>query len=186
LSHQKQLKRAVFLDRDGVINRAIVRDGKPYPPSTLDEFELLPGAERAMRDLKKAGFVLIVVTNQPDVSSGLQTREVVEEMHKRLSELCDAVKVCYHTDADRCECRKPKPGMILEAARAWDVDPSQSFVVGDRWRDIAAGRAAGCYTLLIDRRYREREAEHPDAIVSSLEEAAKIILGGTLTRTRPE
>lgn len=172
------MKRAVFLDRDGVINRAIVRDGKPYPPSTLREFEILPGAEQGIRDLRNAGFLVIVATNQPDVATGAQRKEIVEAMHAKLrdAQLCDDIEVCYHRDADCCECRKPKPGMLINAARKWQLDLARSFMVGDRWRDIAAGRAAGCYTLFIDYGYREKRAEWPDAVIGSLEEASRIIL----------
>ena len=168
----------MFLDRDGVINRAVLRDGKPYPPATLKEFELLPGVERATLALRKAGFLIIAVTNQPDVATGIQRREVVEAMHNtlRASGLCDDVKACYHTDADGCVCRKPKPGMLIEAAREWQIDLVRSFMVGDRWRDVAAGKAAGCYTFFIDYGYRERSADNPDAVVSSLEEASRLIL----------
>lgn len=169
---------AVFLDRDGVINRAVVRDGKPYPPATLDEFEFLPGAERTIRALRAAGYLVIVVTNQPDVATGIQRREVVEAMHAKLRDagLCDDVKVCYHTDADACTCRKPKPGMLLQAAAEREIDLTRSYLVGDRWRDVAAGKAAGCRTFFIDYKYRERTAENPDAVVGSLEEAGKLIL----------
>ena len=172
------MKRAVFLDRDGIINRAIVRGGKPYPPATLEEFEFLPGAVRAIHALRKAWFLIIVVTNQPDVATGAQRREVVEAMHDKLraAGLCDDIKACYHTDADGCDCRKPKPGMLIDAAREWQIDLSRSFMVGDRWRDVAAGKAAGCYTFFIDYEYRERRAENPDAVVGSLEEAGKLIL----------
>ncbi|MFZ2302838.1 MAG: HAD family hydrolase [Gallionella sp.] len=171
------MKRAVFLDRDGVINRAVVRDGIPYPPATIDDFELLPGAERAMRALRKAGFLIVVVTNQPDVATGVQRREVVEAMHDKLraAGLCDDIKVCYHVDASGCDCRKPKPGMLIEAAREWHIDLARSFIVGDRWRDVAAGKAAGCYTFFIDYEYRERRADNPDAVVVSLEDASRLI-----------
>lgn len=172
------MNRAVFLDRDGVINRAIVRDGRPYPPATIDEFELLPGVEHAALSLRKAGFLVVVVTNQPDVSTGIQRREVVEAMHDKLraTGLCDDVKVCYHVDASGCDCRKPKPGMLIEAAREWHIDLARSFMVGDRWRDVAAGKAAGCYTFFIDYGYQERHADNPDAVVASLEEASRLIL----------
>ena len=178
------MKRAVFLDRDGTINRAVVRDRRPYPPVMLDEFELLPGAEQTIEALREAGFLIIVVTNQPDVSTGVQRRDVVEAMHDKLRAggLCDDIKVCYHTDADGCECRKPKPGMLIEAAREWRVNLADSFMVGDRWRDVAAGKAAGCFTYFIDCQYRERRAGCPDAIVGSLEEAGMLILRGNHTR----
>jgi len=172
------VKRAVFVDRDGVINRAVVHDGKPYPPATLDDFEILPGVERAASALRKAGFLIVVVTNQPDVATGVQRREIVEAMHTRLlvAGLCDDVKVCYHTDADDCDCRKPRPGMLIDAAREWHIDLEHSFMVGDRWRDIAAGKAAGCHTYFIDYQYREPRPENPDAVVASLEEAGRLIL----------
>jgi D-glycero-D-manno-heptose 1,7-bisphosphate phosphatase len=170
--------RAVFLDRDGVINRAVVRNGKPYPPATFDDFELLPGAERTIRSLRDAGFAVIVVTNQPDVATGAQGREVVEMMHAKLAGmgLCDAVKVCYHTDVDGCACRKPRPGMLLEAAREWAIDLRRSFMVGDRWRDVAAGKAAGCYCFFLDYGYDEPRPDDADRVVASLEEAGRHIL----------
>lgn len=172
------MRQAVFLDRDGVINAAVVRDGKPYPPATLDAFEFLPGAVRAAVALREAGFVVVVVTNQPDVATGVQRLDVVEAMHSKLKAagVCDAIKVCYHTDADNCDCRKPKPGMLLEAAREWQIDLTRSFMVGDRWRDVAAGKAAGCHTFFIDYQYRERTADKPDTLVASLEEASRLIL----------
>ena len=172
------MRQAVFLDRDGVINRAVVKNGKPFPPATLDAFEFLPGVESAALALRKAGFLIVVVTNQPDVATGLQAREVVESMHKKLRDnaICDYIKVCYHTDDDACDCRKPKPGMLLEAAKEWQIDLKRSFMVGDRWRDVAAGKAAGCQTFFIDYQYREQSAEKPDAVVASLEEASNLIL----------
>ena len=172
------MKRAVFLDRDGVLNRAVVRDGKPYPPAGLEDFELLPGVEGAAAALRAAGYLLVVVTNQPDVATGKQRREVVEAMHERLRAggLCDDIRACYHTDADGCDCRKPKPGMLLAAARELKIDLPRSHMVGDRWRDVAAGKAAGCTTYFIDYGYAESQAEHPDAVVSSLADAARKIL----------
>ncbi len=177
------MRQAVFLDRDGVINKAIVKDGKPYPPTSLHDFELLPGVVSATHALRKAGFLIVVVTNQPDVATGVQTREVVESMHQKLyeAEICDDVRACYHSDADACNCRKPKPGMLLEAAAQWAIDLKGSFLVGDRWRDVAAGKAAGCKTFFIDYKYREQTAKSPDAVVASLEEAAKHILNVQLT-----
>ena len=172
------MKRAVFLDRDGVLNRAVVREGRPYPPATLEEFELLPGVEHAVLTLRQAGFLIIVVTNQPDVATGVQRRVVVEAMHDKLRAkgIFDDIRVCYHTDEDECDCRKPKPGMLVDAARKWQIDLRRSFIVGDRWRDVAAGKAAGCYTFLIDYAYQERRADNPDAVVASLEQASRLIL----------
>ena len=167
--------RAVFLDRDGVLNLALVRDGKPYSPANLTELELAPQAKEALRELKAQGFKLLVVTNQPDVAKGITTRAVVEEIHRKLaSELpVDDIFVCYHKDGDGCDCRKPKPGMILEGARKYDVDLAESFMIGDRWRDVEAGQNAGCRTIFIDGGYEERQPARPaDARVHSLKEAA--------------
>jgi D-glycero-D-manno-heptose 1,7-bisphosphate phosphatase len=171
--------RAVFLDRDGVINRAVVVDGRPYPPASLEQLEILPGVPEAVEAFRRAGFRVLVVTNQPDVATGRQDRAVVEAMHQALrSRLAlDDVSVCYHTDAHDCPCRKPRPGMLLEAARKWSVRLSASFMVGDRWRDIEAGRRAGCRTVWVrgDRDYRERLPHDPHWTVRSLLEASRII-----------
>ena len=136
---------AVFLDRDGVLNRSIIRDGRPHPPSTLEEFSILPGVLEACETLRRAGFVLLVVTNQPDIARGVQDRAVVDEFHEILLRTLpiDAVYVCPHDDVDRCECRKPGPGMLLEAARDLNLNLGGSVMVGDRWRDVEAGRRAG-------------------------------------------
>jgi D-glycero-D-manno-heptose 1,7-bisphosphate phosphatase len=171
-------RRAVFLDRDGVINRAVVRDGKPYPPDSLQELEILPGVADALARLRAAGFVNVIVTNQPDVATGRQRREVVEAMHAFLASklAVDAVKVCYHAAADGCACRKPKPGMLLEAARELGVDLAASVMVGDRWRDVGAGQAAGCRSFFIDAGYAEKRPGKPYVAVKSLPEAVDQIL----------
>jgi D-glycero-D-manno-heptose 1,7-bisphosphate phosphatase len=173
------MKRAVFLDRDGVLNRSMVRSGRPYAPTSLDEFELLPGVIEAVTNLRIAGFLLIVVTNQPDVATGTVSRGVLDEIHQKLRAALalDDIKVCCHVDADRCPCRKPQPGMLLEAAREWSIDLGRSFMVGDRWRDVSAGKAAGCTTIFVDYGYAERQVDAPDFVVTSLDEAVKIILG---------
>lgn len=172
------MKRAVFLDRDGVINRACVREGRPYPPSSCDELEILPGAAEAIASLRAAGFLVIVVTNQPDVATGRQRREVVDAIHARIRQKVplDDLKVCFHSDEDRCACRKPQPGLLLEAAQHWGVDLSTSYLVGDRWRDIEAGKAAGCRTILVGYEYDERRAAGYWAVVPSLLDASALIL----------
>ena len=172
------LKRAVFLDRDGVINSAVVRDGKPYPPHSLDELKILPGVPEALARLRAAGFVNVIVTNQPDVATGMQRREVVESMHELLlSRLpIDTVKVCYHAAAADCACRKPRPGMLFEAASELGIDLAASFLVGDRWRDVGAGQAAGCQTFFIDAGYSEKRPGKPYVAVKSLPEAVDRIL----------
>jgi D-glycero-D-manno-heptose 1,7-bisphosphate phosphatase len=170
--------RAVFLDRDGVLNRVLIRNGRPHAPASLDELEILPGVAAALDDLKAAGFRLIVATNQPDVGKGLLRREEVEALHEGLRRTLplDAIKVCYHIDADACSCRKPQPGLLLEAAREWAIDLTRSYMIGDRWRDVDAGRAAGCKTIWVQCDYDDRQPEAPDAVVASLWEASRIIL----------
>ncbi len=171
------MHRAVFLDRDGVLNRAVVQDGLPYPPRGLEEVEILPGVPQALAALKAAGFKLLVVTNQPDVARGSTTIQFVEEVNRHLAQSLDidAFYVCYHDDEDNCACRKPKPGLLQMGAEAWGIDLRSSFMVGDRWRDIEAGAAAGCTTVLVGSiAYRERAAD-ADIRVESLLEAATII-----------
>ena len=170
--------RAVFLDRDGVINRAILRENRPIPPANLSELEILPGVAEALTSLSAAGFVLIVVSNQPDVARGTTSLSTVEAINAELRrELpLDDFRVCCHDSADECECRKPKPGLITAAAAERNVDLSSSFLVGDRWRDIEAGQRAGCTTFYIDYGYSERQPEGWHYRVTSLAEAAAIIL----------
>jgi D-glycero-D-manno-heptose 1,7-bisphosphate phosphatase len=168
--------RTVFLDRDGVLNRAEVRGGKPYPPRSADRLEVFPDAAAALGRLKAAGYRLVVVTNQPDVARGEQRREIVEAIHRKLTAQLplDEVRVCYHDDGDRCDCRKPNPGLLLQAPTP---DLARSVIVGDRWRDVQAGRRAGLRaTVLIDRGYAESPVAEPDARVASLSEAVDWIL----------
>jgi D-glycero-D-manno-heptose 1,7-bisphosphate phosphatase len=172
------MRRAIFMDRDGVLNRAIVVQGRPHPPATLAEFEVLPGVVEACAELRRAGFLLIVVTNQPDVARGTQRREVVEAINDALLAVVpiDDIRVCYHDDQDQCVCRKPLPGLLVQAAREWQIDLSASYMVGDRWKDIESGRKAGCKTILIDCEYREPMLSAPDHQVRSLAEAPDWIL----------
>ena len=178
------MRKAVFLDRDGVLNASVIRQGKPYPPDTLDGLTVLPGVMEALHSLREAGYVNIVVTNQPDVATGKQQMEVVEAMHTQLrKELpLDDVKVCYHTEDQKCDCRKPRPGMLLEAAKDHDINLGRSFLVGDRWRDIAAGQAAGCRCFFVDYEYQEQRPEKPYVAVKSLAEAAALILSNISPR----
>lgn len=170
--------RAVFLDRDGVINRPVVRLGKPYPPADLSSFEIYPDAPAACRLLKAAGLLLVVVTNQPDVARGTQARGVVEAMHRKLQESLpiDRIEVCFDpADVSASGCYKPAPGMLLRAASALGIDLSRSYMVGDRWRDVDCGRAAGCTTIFIDRGYQEQLRSSADLKVSGFLEAAEWI-----------
>jgi D-glycero-D-manno-heptose 1,7-bisphosphate phosphatase len=175
--------RAVFLDRDGVINRAITRDGLPYPPLSLSDFEMLPGVPEACRKLKEAGFILVVATNQPDVGRGITSRELVDSIHEQMRKIIavDRVEACFHPGRGKsdCDCRKPKPGMLLRAAKELGIDLTQSWMVGDRWRDVDCGHAAGCRTIFIDNGYAEELKQQPDFRARDLLEAAEIILRAT-------
>lgn len=176
----KRRRPAVFLDRDGVLNRTELRDGKPYAPRRVAEFRLLPGAAGAVRRLKQADFWVGVVTNQPDIGNGLVEQSVVAAMHERLRARVpvDAIAVCPHRPSEGCDCRKPKPGMLTAFAADFGLDLAGSFMVGDRIPDMLAGRAAGCYTIFIDRGYRESQGiEIPaDTVTRSLPESVRYIL----------
>jgi D-glycero-D-manno-heptose 1,7-bisphosphate phosphatase len=182
MGEHKVEKHAVFLDRDGVLNRPVVREGRPYPPAHVHEFELYPDVVDGCRQLKEAGFRLIVVTNQPDVGRGTQSRESVEAMHTKLRgdiPALDAIEVCFHAGAahgEPCDCRKPKPGMLQRAAIAHDIDLKRSFLIGDRWRDIDCAHAAGCCAVFIDHGYRESLREKPEFVVTTFREAVAVIL----------
>jgi D-glycero-D-manno-heptose 1,7-bisphosphate phosphatase len=171
------LRSAVFLDRDGVLNEVQERDGTPIPPPNVEQMRLLPGVGEACRRLRELGHLLVVITNQPDIARGRQSIEEVDRMHAFLREHLplDEIVVCAHDDADDCPCRKPRPGMMLDAAYRLGIDLSRSFCVGDRWRDVEAARRAGVVAIYVQRHYGERDAVDPDAVVSSLAEAAEFI-----------
>lgn len=169
--------KAIFLDRDGVLNHAIIKNGKPYPPSTLAELSIPDDAYSALNALKAAGYLLIGATNQPDVARGTTEKKWVETINSMLMEKLplDEIRVCYHDDADECECRKPLPGLLTQAANAYNIDLEKSIMIGDRWKDIEAGYKAGCKTIWINHHYQEKSPSQPDLIVSSLTEAANWI-----------
>lgn len=182
--------RAVFLDRDGVLNAAL-RDaeGRPRPPRSEAEFALLPDAAPACARLRAAGFLLVGVTNQPDIARGTTPRAWVEVLNARVRLSCglDDLLMCDHDDAADCPCRKPRPGLLLRAARERGVDLARSWMVGDRWRDVECGRAAGCRTVLIDLGWEERgPAVPPDAVARSLGGAADLILAAPTTAQAAE
>ncbi|MGE3839986.1 MAG: D-glycero-alpha-D-manno-heptose-1,7-bisphosphate 7-phosphatase [Vicinamibacterales bacterium] len=164
-----------------MINRPIVREGRPHAPVRFDELEILPGVPAALDRLRAAGFRLVVVTNQPEVARGTLPADVLRAMHQHLLESLplDDVRACTHDDRDACSCRKPQPGLLLDAANDENLSLASSFMVGDRWRDVEAGRRAGCRTIFIDWGYHERPPDAPDATVASLAEAADWILSPT-------
>ena len=180
------MRRAVFLDRDGVLNRAFIHDdGKSHPPASPNELEILPGVAKACMTLRQAGFLLIVVTNQPDVARGMQRQDVVEAINDTLCSQIpvDDIRACYHDDADYCACRKPKPGLLVEAANDLEIDLSNSFMVGNSWKDIEAGRRAGCKTVLVNFAGTEPKRSRPNFKAASLPETVDWILKHTTKLT---
>lgn len=175
-------RRAVFLDRDGVLNRPSIREGRPYPPATLEEFQLYPDAAEAATRLKAANFLLVVVTNQPDVGRGTQERSQVEAIHRQLQTAIpeiDRIEVCFHAGdryGELCDCRKPKPGMLFRSAAELGIDLAASYLIGDRWRDVDCAHAAGCRSVFIDRGYDEALRKAPDFTAAGLAEAADAVL----------
>ncbi len=176
------MNKAVFLDRDGVINETCVKEGKRVSPRKAEDFRFLPGAKEALTALKAKGFHLFVATNQPEIARGTLRMEDLEAMHGIISESLpiDKIYVCVHNNGDKCDCRKPKPGMLFQAAREWNIDLAASYMVGDRWKDIEAGARAGCTTILVksacsDEQPRGRTVRS-DYTVNSLLEASEIIL----------
>lgn len=164
---------AIFLDRDGVINKVILRDGKPYSPRKLDEFVFTDGIREAVYKMKEFGYKVFVVSNQPDVARGEISQDVLNLMtgKMRFDLPLDDIFICPHDDYHDCLCRKPKPGMLIEAAEKWEIDLGSSFLIGDTWKDIAAGKAAGCKAILLDAPYNQ--GTDCDYRVRSLREAVE-------------
>ena len=173
------MRRAIFLDRDGILDNSIVRNGKPYPPSSVSEIELPHGITDALLQLKNLDFLLIAVTNQPDVARGTTSMEKVAAINNYLSSKLplDDILVCFHDDVDGCLCRKPNPGLILDAAVKYDINVTTSYMIGDRWKDVEAGRKAGCTTLWVDYGYAEFfKSESPSYTCKSPAEAMTLII----------
>lgn len=175
--------RAVFLDRDGVLNAAIVKDGKPFPPPTVDDLVILDEAGEGCKLLRDAGFKLVCVTNQPDIARGSTSAEAVAAINDRVRDelVLDQLRICPHDDTDDCACRKPKPGMLVDAAAELGIELSLSYMVGDRWRDVDAGVAAGCKTVFVDRGYDEPKPASADFTTRSTFDACLWIASQTKT-----
>lgn len=171
------MTRAIFLDRDGVLNAIIERDGKPASPRRPEELRIEADALSTLTALKAQGFSLFVVTNQPDIRRGLMTQASLDAIHARLAKALpvDGISACQHDNADNCHCRKPRPGLILDLALRHGIDLSQSWMVGDQDRDITCGQAAGCRTILLNRPYNSGAASGADHVAESLSEILPVI-----------
>ncbi len=181
MSTAERLRPAVFLDRDGVLNRVVMRDGKAASPRSVDELQIEPEAPATLAALKAAGYLLLVVTNQPDVRRGLMSAETLDALHARLAEALplDEIAACLHDNADACACRKPKPGLVLDLAARHGVDLRRSWLIGDQDRDVACGKAAGCNTLLLERDYNSGIDSGSDQVVETLSQSLAYILKST-------
>lgn len=176
--------RAVFLDRDGVLNAAIVKDGKPSPPTGLNEIIIPSDVPQALKMLKRAGFLLFGATNQPDVARGTTPRDLVETINQHLIQQLglDDIRVCFHDDGDQCSCRKPLPGLLYTLATEYQIDLKNSFMIGDRWKDITAGQRAGCKTIWLDHQYKEARPEKPpNFTTTTLQQATDWIVNNYCT-----
>ena len=174
----EKVKRAVFLDRDGVLNHVRLYENRPYPPTNLTELKYLEGVREAVRKLLENEFLVVVVTNQPDIARKTITQIALNEIHLRMRQDLgiEHFYVCPHDDKDCCDCRKPKAGLLLKAASDLEIDLKKCYLVGDRWKDIAAGQTAGCSNFFINYNYTEKKPNTPYKEVSSLKEAVTIIL----------
>lgn len=172
-----QIKRAIFLDRDGIINSSVVKEGKPYPPASVVEVQFITGVRECLLKFAKKGFLIFIITNQPDVARGTKNIEEIEKIHHLIKEQfpVDEIFACYHDDEDHCTCRKPGIGFFLQAQRDYAIDLTQSYMVGDRWRDIDAGKNAGCTTIFVDYGYNEKLKQQPDFIIQEPAEMIQYI-----------
>ena len=171
------VRRAIFLDRDGVINKAVIREGRPYPPVNWNEFSWVNGIQDVTQKLKEAGYLLFCVTNQPDVGRGLQDRSMIEAFHKYILESLPLEKIytCYDYSNNN-PLRKPKPGMIFELRKKYHLNLEDCWVVGDRWKDIDAGNTAGCQTIFLDYGYDETLKSSPDYVISDLRQLIPLVI----------
>ena len=146
------MKRAVFIERDSILNEVRSGPKQQIPPMGLEDFKIISEAAEPLKKLKAVGFVLIATTNQPGLSRGDQSRRELDRMHDMLrrSFPLDDIMLCPHDEADQCPCRKPRPGLLIEAAFKWHLNLDHSFVVSDKWQDAEAARSAGCTSLLVN------------------------------------
>ena len=171
------MNKAIFFDRDGVLIQAPVIDGKPKSIENVSDIIFIV-EESLIIKLRDLGFYLIAITNQPDISRKKIKPEFVEKINNLIKTkyYLDDFYVCPHSDQDNCECRKPKNGLILDAAKDYNLDLSSCFMIGDRWRDIAAAEISGCKSIYIDYSYNEQKPYKQDYTVKCPSSAIKKIL----------
>ena len=171
--------KAVFFDRDGVLNIPSVLNGKPYAPRKFIDFKIYDGVKESLEKIKSAGFFIVVITNQPDIGNGLVDIKEINVMHEFLKKELpiDYIEICPHSQTSNCNCRKPKPGLIFSAVDKHKIDLSKSWLIGDRWSDIVAGVSSGLKTIFIDHKYTEKTQNFgPDYVVSTTQKACELVL----------
>ena len=170
-------RKAIFLDRDGTLNKAYIENGLPISPSSLNKFKIIKGVKKSINRLKKLNFLCILITNQPDVFRGKISKKTVVKMNSYIKKKIklDDMFVCYHDNEHNCSCRKPKPGLLLKASKKWKIDLKKSFMIGDRWKDILAGKKVGCKTIFINNNYKNDKKVKADFTFKSLLKAVNKI-----------
>jgi len=170
-------RKAIFLDRDGTLNKAYIENGLPISPSSLNKFKIIKGVKKSINRLKKLNFLCILITNQPDVFRGKISKKTVVKMNSYIKKKIklDDMFVCYHDNEHNCSCRKPKPGLLVKASKKWKIDLNKSFMIGDRWKDILAGKKVGCKTIFINNNYKNDKKVKADFTFKSLLKAVNKI-----------
>ena len=170
-------RKAIFLDRDGTLNKAYIENGLPISPSSLNKFKIIKGVKKSINRLKKLNFLCILITNQPDVFRGKISKKTVVKMNSYIKKKIklEDMFVCYHDNEHNCSCRKPKPGLLVKASKKWKIDLKKSFMIGDRWKDILAGKKVGCKTIFINNNYKNDKKVKADFTFKSLLKAVNKI-----------
>ena len=170
-------RKAIFLDRDGTLNKVYIENGLPISPSSLNKFKIIKGVKKSINRLKKLNFLCILITNQPDVFRGKISKKTVVKMNSYIKKKIklDDMFVCYHDNEHNCSCRKPKPGLLVKASKKWKIDLNKSFMIGDRWKDILAGKKVGCKTIFINNNYKNDKKVKADFTFKSLLKAVNKI-----------
>jgi D-glycero-D-manno-heptose 1,7-bisphosphate phosphatase len=170
------MRPAVIIERDGILNHPRVEKNQPVPPLRFEDFHINEDAIEPIKELKAAGFLVIVTTNQPGLSRGTQSRRELDLMHGMMRRKfpIDDLFICPHDEMDRCPCRKPKPGLIKEAIWKWQLDMDRSFVISDKWQDAQAAHVMGCTSILLQSPWNGKG--HHDFVLPDIPSLAQKIL----------